>query len=113
MPTTAPARDLKRFIDRYTPDIARLAPGSLKRMRKCLPAAHQLVSDLQDTQQLLQGSGSVVRFIPLDSAAQIDSAPVQRLMKQALAAAKVPLNRTGRGKLIIKAISARQRPRRP
>jgi ethanolamine utilization protein EutA (predicted chaperonin) len=153
MPATTPARDLERFIDRYTPEIARLARGSLKRMHKCLPAAHQLVYDnynacgigfgpterasdvifsivlyprrvslfflqamksgLQDTQQLLQGSGSVVRFIPLDSAAQIDSAPVQRLMKQALAAAKVPLNRTGKGKLIIKAISARQRPRRP
>jgi len=69
-------------------------------------------SDLQDPQKLLQGSGSLVRFIPLDSPAQIDSAAVQRLMKQALAAAKVPLSRTGKGKLIIKSISARQRPRR-
>lgn len=70
-------------------------------------------SNLQDPQKLLQGSGSLVRFIPLDSPAQIDSAAVQRLMKQALVAAKVPLSRTGKGKLIIKAISARQRPRRP
>jgi len=70
-------------------------------------------SPLQDPQKLLQGSGSLVRFIPLDSPAQIDSAAVQRLMKQALAAAKVPLNRTGKGKLIIKSISATQRPRRP
>jgi len=54
-----------------------------------------------------------VRFIPLDSPAQIDSAAVQRLMKQAVAAAKVPLNRSGKGKLIIKSISARQLPRRP
>ena len=70
-------------------------------------------SNLQDPQKLLQGSGSRVRFIPLDSPAQIDSAAVQRLMKQALVAAKVPLSRTTKGKLIIKSISATQRPRRP
>ena len=70
-------------------------------------------SNLQDPQKLLQGNGSLVRFIPLDSPAQIDSAAVQRLMKQALVAAKVPLRRTGKGKLIIKSISATQRPRRP
>lgn len=70
-------------------------------------------SRLHDPQKLLQGSGSLVRFIPLDSPAQIDSAAVQRLMKQALVAAKVPLSRTGKGKLIIKSISATQRPRRP
>ncbi|MGH8198917.1 MAG: hypothetical protein ACREVO_00890, partial [Steroidobacteraceae bacterium] len=70
-------------------------------------------ANLQDPQKLLQGSGSLVRFIPLDSPAQIESAAVQRLMNQALLAAKVPLSRTGKGKLIIKSISARQRPRRP
>jgi len=153
MPSTSPASDLNRFIARYTPDIARLARGSLARMRRRLPTAYQLVydnynacgigfgpterasgiifsivlyprrvslffmqamkSNLQDPQKLLQGSGSLVRFIPLDSPAQIDSAAVQRLMKQALVAAKVPLSRTGKGKLIIKSISARQRPRRP
>jgi hypothetical protein len=70
-------------------------------------------SNLQDPEKLLQGNGSVVRFIPLNSPAQIDSAAVQRLMKQAVVAAKVPLNRIGKGKLIIKSISARQLPRRP
>jgi hypothetical protein len=70
-------------------------------------------SNLRDPQRLLQGNGNLVRFIPLDSPAQIDSAAVQRLMKQALIAAKVPLSRTGKGKLIIKSISATQRPRRP
>lgn len=153
MPSKSPARDLDRFIARYTPDVARLARGALARMRKRLPTAHQLVYDnynscaigfspterasdgvfsialyprrvslfflqamnshLQDPQKLLRGSGSLVRFIPLDSPAQIDSAAVQRLMKQALVAAKVPLRRTGKGTLIIKSISATQRPRRP
>jgi hypothetical protein len=70
-------------------------------------------SRLQDPQKLLQGSGSLVRFIPLNSPAQIDNAAVRRLMKQALVAAKVPLSRTGKGKLIIKSVSATQRSRRP
>jgi hypothetical protein len=70
-------------------------------------------SNLQDPKKLLQGNGRLVRFIPLDSPAQIDNAAVQRLMKQALRAAKVPLNPIGKGKLIIKSISARQLPRRP
>ena len=70
-------------------------------------------SGLSDPDNLLQGSGNLVRFIPLASPAMIDSAPVRRLMAQALKGAKVPLPRTGKGKLIIKAISAKQRPRRP
>jgi hypothetical protein len=153
MPSASPASDLRRFIARYTPEIARLARGALARMRKRLPAAHQLVYDnynacaigfspterasdvvfsiaiypqrvslfflqamkshLQDPHKLLRGSGSLVRFIPLESPAQIESAAVQQLMKQALRAAKVPISGTGKGKLIIKSISSRQRPRRP
>jgi hypothetical protein len=70
-------------------------------------------SDLRDPEKLLRGSGKLVRFIPLTSPAQIDSAAVQRLMKQALLAAKVPVSGTGKGKLIIKSVSSRQRPRRP
>src|SRR5690349_11864925 len=153
MRSTSPASDLNRFIARYSPDIAKLAREVLARMRRRLPAAHQLVydnynacaigfsptdrasdaifsialypqrvslfflqamkSNLQDPKRLLQGSGNLVRFIPLDSPTQIDSADVQRLMKQALAAAKVRLSNTGKGRLIIKSVSARQRPRRP
>ena len=68
---------------------------------------------LQDTQKLLQGSGSLIRFIPLDSPAMVDRAPVGALIKQALAAAKVPMPRAGKGKVIIKSVSKRQLPRRP
>jgi hypothetical protein len=155
MPRTrsSAASDLNRFIDRYTPEIAKLARGALARMRKRLPTAYQLVydnyntcaigfgpterasdvifsialypqrvslfflqamkSNLRDPQKLLQGSGNLVRFVPLDSAAQIDSAAVQGLMKQAVVAARVPLRGSGKGQVIIKSISARQRPRRP
>jgi hypothetical protein len=70
-------------------------------------------SKLDDPEKLLQGSGNLVRFIPLESAAVLDSAPVRKLMDQALARAKVPMSRSGKGKLIIQSISARQRPRRP
>jgi hypothetical protein len=72
-----------------------------------------MTSNLHDPEKLLQGSGTLVRFIPLDSPAQIESAAVQSLMRQALLAAKVPLSGTDKGKLIIKSISTRQRPRRP
>lgn len=153
MAAATPKADLDRFIARYSPEIAALARAALAKMRKRLPAAHQLVYDnynacavgfspterasdvifsialyprrvslfflqakpskLEDPDELLQGSGNVVRFIPLDSAAMLDSAPVKRLIAQALERAKVPLSATGKGKLIIKSISAKRRPRRP
>ena len=47
--STSPASDLNRFIARYTPNIAKLARGTLSRMRKRLPTAHQLVYDNYNT----------------------------------------------------------------
>lgn len=68
---------------------------------------------LDDTHELLQGQGNLVRFIPLDSAAMVDSAPVRSLIVQALAAAKVQMPRTGKGRVIIKSVAKKQLPRRP
>jgi hypothetical protein len=153
MPASTPKADLERFIARFTPEIAALARGALKRMRKRIPTAHQLVYDnynglgigfaaserastvifsivlyprrvtlffmqaqrskLDDPDGLLRGSGTVVRHVPLDSAAMLDSAPLQRLMAQALERAQVPLSTAGKGRLIIKSIAAKRRPRRP
>lgn len=70
-------------------------------------------SKLKDPHHLLQGSGSTNRFIPLESTEMLDTPQVQELMAQALAAAKVPLGPSGGGRLVIKSVSARQRPRRP
>jgi hypothetical protein len=69
-------------------------------------------SNLSDPDGLLQGSGNLVRFIPLDSPAMIDSAPVRRLMAQALAGAREAMPRTGKGRLVIRSISTRHRSRR-
>lgn len=70
-------------------------------------------SRLDDPDKLLHGSGNVVRFIPLESAGMIDSAPVRKLIAQAASRAKVPMTRAGKGKLIIHSIMTKQRPRRP
>lgn len=69
-------------------------------------------SRLEDPHHLLQGSGTTNRFIPLASATDLEGPAVQQLVSQALASAKVPLVQSGAGALIIKSVSARQRPRR-
>jgi Domain of unknown function (DU1801) len=67
---------------------------------------------LSDPSNILQGSGNQVRFIRLDSAATLAEPAVEALIRAAIAEAKTPLPAKGRGELIIKAISAKQRPRR-
>jgi hypothetical protein len=68
---------------------------------------------LDDPQQVLKGSGSVVRHIVLKSAADLDQAAIQALMAAALRSAVEPVNPKLPGGLIIKSISAKQRPRLP
>ncbi len=70
-------------------------------------------SAINDPQHLLQGGGRNNRLIPLTSMTTLDAPDIQHLMTQALAAAKVPLSRSGQGRLVIKSVSAKQRPRRP
>ncbi|WP_144409232.1 DUF1801 domain-containing protein [Pseudoxanthomonas suwonensis] len=70
-------------------------------------------SSLKDPHGLLQGSGSTNRFVPLASAAALDKAEIDDLIAQALIAARIPLPPAGAGGLVIKSVSARQRPRRP
>ena len=68
---------------------------------------------LPDPDKLLQGGGSVARHITLKDGETLDQPAVRRLIKSALARAKVPLNPRQRRQLIIRSISANQRPRRP
>jgi hypothetical protein len=70
-------------------------------------------ADLPDPKKLLRGSGNVVRNIRLESAATLDRADVRALMKSALERAKTPIDPKGAHRLIIKSVSAKQRPRRP
>src|SRR5256885_16241050 len=66
---------------------------------------------LSDPQGILLGSGNQTRFIRLESAATLRMPAVEALLRAAIARAKTPLPRTGRGGTIIKSVSARQRPR--
>lgn len=68
---------------------------------------------LKDPKKLLKGSGSQVRYIVIDTSARLADPDVSALMDQALAQAKVPLDPKQKSRIIIKSISAKQRPRRP
>ena len=68
---------------------------------------------LPDPEKKLQGSGNVAKHIRLPSAATLDEPPVQALMREAVMRAAIPFDPQGKHRLIIKSISAKQRPRRP
>ena len=67
---------------------------------------------LPDPHKRLQGSGSVVRHVVLTELAVLDDPQIRELMQHALARAGVSLQTSKRGTIVIKSISARQRPRR-
>jgi hypothetical protein len=67
---------------------------------------------LKDPNGLLAGSGTQVRSIRLESADDLLAPEVRALMLDALAKAKVPLSPATRHRILIKSISAKQRPRR-
>ena len=68
---------------------------------------------LPDPDKLLIGSGKQTRFLKLPTAATLDEPGVQRLIASAIKHAPVPFDSAARRRLIIKSISAKQRPRRP
>jgi hypothetical protein len=67
---------------------------------------------LPDPHGLLLGSGHQNRFIRLTSADTLARPEVQALLTAADAQAKTPMPDSGGGKLIIRSISAKQKPRR-
>jgi len=67
---------------------------------------------LPDPAGLLQGSGSTVRSVRLQPVERLGTPEVAALIDAAVANAS-PLPASGEGPLIIKSISAKQRPRRP
>jgi hypothetical protein len=68
---------------------------------------------LEDPEHILSGGGKAVRHIVLDGPATLDRPAVKALMKQALERAPKSFDTKARGRLIIKSISVKQRPRRP
>jgi len=67
---------------------------------------------LADPHKLLKGSGNIVRSIRIDEAATLERPEVRDLISHALERAKTPLPLDGKHRLIIKSVSAKQRPRR-
>jgi hypothetical protein len=67
---------------------------------------------LPDPQGLLRGGGRLVRNVRLETASTLDTPGVRALITAALAEAKVPMGRDGAHQLIIRSVSAKQRPRR-
>ncbi len=68
---------------------------------------------LPDPAGLLKGSGNVVRYIVLPNPSLLDDPAVTALMSEAVVRARVPFDPKGAHRLIIKSVSAKQRPRRP
>jgi hypothetical protein len=67
---------------------------------------------LPDPKRVLQGSGNQTRFIRLESAATLDRPEVKALLAAAVARSRAPFPDKGRVKLVIRSVSAKQRPRR-
>ncbi|MGB6941964.1 MAG: hypothetical protein WBE37_06195 [Bryobacteraceae bacterium] len=67
---------------------------------------------LPDPHRILQGSGNQNRFVRLDGVATLRRSEVQELLDAAEAQADPPFVKTGKGKLIIRSISEKQRARR-
>jgi hypothetical protein len=69
-------------------------------------------ASLPDPAKILSGSGKQTRFIRLPSATVLLQPEVEALLTTAAERARVPLPHSGRGRLIVRSVSVRQRPRR-
>lgn len=69
-------------------------------------------ADLPDPHKILQGSGVQNRFVRLESVETLANPHVKALIDAAEAQAKVPFPMSGGGKVMIRSISATQKPRR-
>jgi hypothetical protein len=67
---------------------------------------------LPDPARILLGSGKQTRFIRLDSVNVLDEPAVRALVDAAVKQSRVPLRSDGTSRLIIRSISAKQKPRR-
>jgi hypothetical protein len=151
MTSESAEKQLDRFLDAFTPEIAGMARRVLAKLRKRLPNAIELVYDnynalacgfapnerasdgifsvavypknvnffflqgakLPDPDGMLHGAGSLVRYVPLEDEKTLDRPDVKAMMATAMEMAKVPFDKRTKYKLVIKSVSAKQRPRRP
>jgi hypothetical protein len=69
-------------------------------------------SKLPDPHRLLQGAGGQNRFVRLEGASTLEKPEVRELLDAATAQADPSFPQSGGGKLIIRSVSQKQRPRR-
>ncbi|MEA2687980.1 MAG: hypothetical protein QOD51_587 [Candidatus Eremiobacteraeota bacterium] len=69
--------------------------------------------DLFDPEKLLRGGGNQVRHIRLEGPETLDAPPVRALMTEAIARSAKPFDDTQPNRIVIRAVAAKQRPRRP
>jgi hypothetical protein len=69
-------------------------------------------AELPDPTGILRGSGKIVRNVSLSSPEDLARDDVVALMDAELALAVIPMEASEQGELVIKSISAKQRPRR-
>src|SRR4051794_40476750 len=69
--------------------------------------------ELPDPEKLLQGSGKQTRSIDVEGASTLARPEVARLIDEAIARNRVPFAPAGRGSVVIRSASAKQRQRRP
>jgi hypothetical protein len=69
-------------------------------------------ASLPDPKKILLGSGNQTRFIRIESVQVLARPEVEALVAAAVAQARAPFRASGRGKLVIRSVSAKQRPRR-
>lgn len=67
--------------------------------------------DLPDPTKILRGSGNVVRNVRLSTPDDLDRADITALMDAELAVARMPIEVSGGRQVIVKSVSAKQRPR--
>lgn len=67
---------------------------------------------IPDPKKLLHGAGNRTRFLRLGSATVLDRRDVKALLAAAIARSRAPFRKTGRGDLIIRSVSKKQRLRR-
>ena len=68
---------------------------------------------LDDPHGLLKGGGNQVRHVPAITPASFDDPRIDALIEEALDKADRPIDPAGEQRLIVKSVSARQRPRKP
>ena len=113
-------RAVEMVYDNYNFFVIGYAPGqkasdaifSLAAQAKGLSLCFLQGAGLPDPDGLLRGSGNVVRNIRIDTPAAFDHSAVRALIEVALERARVPIGLEARHQLIIKSVSAKQRPRR-